>query len=124
MKLIWQQDAPVADRPDVAASIEAFLRARSRVKADDPRFSRAISLWEGGYVDSIGMVELIGFLEDTFAVVVPDEVLFDPDFCSVNGIARIVGELTASVSKANGGARAGSSARAAGAGTGDSRAPA
>jgi hypothetical protein len=36
------------------------------------------------------VVELIGFIEATFDVVVPDEALFDPDFTSVDGIARIV----------------------------------
>ena len=78
---------------EVAASVETFLRARSRVSAEDLRFSRRCNLWEDGYVDSIGVVELIGHLEATFDVDLPDEALFDPDFTSVNGIARIVSEL-------------------------------
>lgn len=77
----------------VAASVETYLRSRSRVSAGDPRFSRRCNLWEEGYVDSIGVVELIGYLEATFDVDLPDEALFDPDFTSVNGIARIVSAL-------------------------------
>jgi len=78
---------------EVAASVESFIRARSRVSADDRRFSRKINLWEGGYVDSIGVVELIGYIENTFGVALPDEALFDPDFANVDGIARIVSRL-------------------------------
>jgi acyl carrier protein len=114
----------VASRPEVAASVEAFIRVRARVTADDPRFSGEINLWEAGYVDSIGVVELIGFIEATFEVVVPDEVLFDPDFTSVNGIARIIRALLESPAAAGGAASSESSARAAGAGSGDSRVPA
>jgi len=83
-----------ADADEVAASIEAFIRVRSRVSADDRRFSRQSNLWEDGYVDSIGVVELIGHIESTFAVTIPDETLFDPSFTSVEGIARIVSSLT------------------------------
>ena len=75
---------------EVAASVESFIRERSRVSPDDPRFSRKVNLWEGGYVDSIGVVELIGYIESTFDVSLPDEALFDPDFAHVDGIARIV----------------------------------
>jgi len=137
MRLLRQHGAPldspstcvhrpsaVAGRSEVAASVEAFLRVRSRVSSLDPRFSREINLWEDGYVDSIGVVELIGFIEATFEVVIPDEVLFDPDFTSVNGIARIVSALLGSPAAAGGAASAGSSARAADGRSGDSRAPA
>jgi len=78
---------------ELAASIEAFIRAHADISSVDVRFSRRVNLWEDGYVDSIGVVELIGFLEATFDVVLPDEVLFEPDFTSVDGIARIVGGL-------------------------------
>ena len=76
-----------------AATLETFIRAQARVSPDDARFSRHCNLWEDGYVDSIGVVELIGFIEATFDVAVPDEALFDPDFTSVVGIARIVSGL-------------------------------
>lgn len=80
---------------EVAASVETFVRARARVGADDRRFSRRINLWEAGYLDSIGVVEMIGYIERTFDVSLPDEALFDPDFTSVDGIARIVCVLPA-----------------------------
>lgn len=79
----------------IAASLEAFLRERFRIPADDPWFTRRTNLWEDGYVDSVGAVELMGHIETTFGVELPDEALFDPDFSSVDGIARIVSGLPA-----------------------------
>lgn len=77
--------------PDaVARNIESFLRKRFRIADDDAGFSRKSSLWEEGYVDSIGVVELIAHIESTFAVALPDEALFDPAFKTVDGIASIV----------------------------------
>jgi len=79
--------------PVVAASLEEFIRVRARVNADDSRFSRQSNLWEDGYLDSIGVVEMIGYIEAAFCVTLPDEVLFDPGFTSVDGIAKIVSVL-------------------------------
>jgi acyl carrier protein len=77
----------------VAARLEAFVRLRARVSAHDSRFSRQSNLWDEGYLDSIGVVEMIGYIEATFGVAIPDEALFDPDFTNVDGIARIVSAL-------------------------------
>ena len=93
--------SPCLTVDEVAASVETFIRARSRVSAGDSRFSRQSNLWEDGYVDSIGVVELIGYIEDAFGVVLPDEALFDPAFTSVDGIATIVSVLP-TVGKAGG----------------------
>lgn len=74
----------------IAARVEAFIRERFHVPEDDAWFSRQSNLWEEGYIDSTGVVEVIAHLESTFGIVLPDEVLFDPAFSSVEGIARIV----------------------------------
>jgi len=84
-------DAPLEEQ--IAADIESFVRVRSRVSVDDSRFSRDSNLWQDGYLDSIGVVELIGHIEETFGVAVPDESLFDPGFTSVDGIADIISRL-------------------------------
>lgn len=81
------------DFEEIAADIEAFIRERFRIAPDDHGFSRSSSLWENGYVDSIGVVELIGHLESTFGISLPDAALFDPNFTSVDGMARIVSDL-------------------------------
>ena len=78
---------------DIAGSIEGFIRDRFDVRPSDATFGRTVSLWEQGYVDSIGVVEVIDFLESTFAVTIPEEALFSPGFTHIDGMARWVLEL-------------------------------
>lgn len=73
-----------------ATQIERFLRARYQIRDDDPGFTHDANLWEEGYVDSVGVVEVIEFLEGTFNLRVPDEVLFSEDFTCVAGMAAFV----------------------------------
>jgi acyl carrier protein len=75
---------------DVAAAVEEFARREFSIKPSDRRFDRAVDLFEEGYVDSIGVIELIEFLEKTFVIEIPEEDLFSPEFSSIDGIARIV----------------------------------
>jgi acyl carrier protein len=44
-------------------------------------------------VDSAGVVELIAYLEDGYAIQIPRSMLFDPGFTSVDGIAERVARL-------------------------------
>lgn len=80
---------------DVAKDIESHIRARARIAPDDKKFSRRSPLWSDGYVDSIGMVELIVHLETRYAITLPDAVLFDDEFTTVDGMARVVERLRA-----------------------------
>lgn len=75
---------------DVAETIEAFIRTTFQVIPDDPNFSREIHLFENGYVDSAGVVELIAFIESTFGVKLEDEHIFDEDFTTITGISNIL----------------------------------
>jgi acyl carrier protein len=75
---------------DVAAAVEEFARREFSIKDSDQRFDRTVDLFEDGYVDSIGVIELIQFLERAFAIEIPEADLFSPEFSSIEGIARIV----------------------------------
>ncbi len=75
---------------EVESPIEAYIRKRFRVREDDSLFSRDVNMWENGYVDSAGVIEMIAFLEETFDITLPEEALFDPDFTNIRGISRIV----------------------------------
>lgn len=80
-----------AGRSEAAAiQIERFLRMRFRIAPDDAGFTRQVNLWEEGYVDSVGVVEVIEFLERTFTVRIPDDALFSPEFTCVDGMAGFV----------------------------------
>jgi acyl carrier protein len=78
---------------EVAERLERFIRTQFRVAAADRRFSRAQPLFELGYVDSVGVVELLAFVSQEFRVDVPDELLVSDEFSSIDGIASIVCRL-------------------------------
>lgn len=77
----------------VAAALETFIRTRFEVTPDDSRFDRETDLWTEGYLDSLGIVELVEFLQETFNIVIPNELLFDPDFVRINGMSRLISRL-------------------------------
>lgn len=82
--------------PDAcAAALEAFIRESFQVEDNDPYFDRNVNLWDEGYVDSTGLVEVIAFLEETFGVTITDEMLFSPDFTSIAGMSKMIAELGA-----------------------------
>jgi acyl carrier protein len=78
------------DERDVAERTEAFLRRQFSINSADRRFSRTVDLFESGYVDSLGLAELLQFIQDEFDVEIPDEDILSDDFSRIDGIARIV----------------------------------
>jgi acyl carrier protein len=74
----------------VVPELEAFIRRQFRVKTDDAYFTIDSHLWEEGYVDSTGAIELIAHLEMTYGIRLSQETLFDPLFTTVRGIATLV----------------------------------
>ncbi|HYH01456.1 MAG TPA: phosphopantetheine-binding protein [Terriglobales bacterium] len=78
---------------DVAKTIGVFIRRRFNVRDDDTQFTHDVHLWDSGYVDSLGVAEILGFLERQFEVRVPGDAMFRDDCTSVNGLARLVSEL-------------------------------
>jgi acyl carrier protein len=77
-------------RAEVAERMEHYVRVHFRVAAGDARFSRSVPLFEAGYVDSVGVVELLAFLTEEFAVHLPDDALMSDDFSTIDGIAATV----------------------------------
>ena len=75
---------------EIAGSVEAFIRGHFRIVQSDPRFSRDAHLFEEGYVDSAGVVELLMFVESTYGVALEDEQIFSDRFTTINGIAEIL----------------------------------
>ncbi|HBQ18507.1 MAG TPA: hypothetical protein DEF51_47745 [Myxococcales bacterium] len=83
--------APLKER--IARDLEAFIRERFAVPDDDGLFSRTVDLWEEGYVDSAGVVEVVDHLEQTWSLKVPEEALFDPRFTRIDGMAEVLEPL-------------------------------
>ena len=77
----------------VEDQIETFLRTRFNISPSDPGFGWKVDIFEQGYVDSVGVIELIAFLGQEFDVEVPEDDLLSDEFSTVVGIARIVRRL-------------------------------
>ena len=77
----------------IAAELEDFIRQYFQVPADDEFFTRVVNLWEEGYVDSIGVVETMAHIEETYEITLPEEIVFDPKFTHINGMAELIGRL-------------------------------
>jgi acyl carrier protein len=75
---------------ETAAAIEGFIRQQFRIVVNDPLFSRDAHLFESGFVDSAGVVELLMFVESTYGVSLDDEQIFSDRFTTINGIAEIL----------------------------------
>lgn len=79
--------------PSIAEAIETFVRERFAVADTDPRFGRDVMLFDAGYVDSMGVNEVLVFLETEFGVKIPDEDLLDDAFQTIDGMAAAVARL-------------------------------
>jgi acyl carrier protein len=60
-----------------------YMRPNLRVDPDD-------SLLRKGVFDSLGVMEVIGFVEETFGVAVPQEDVTEAHFGTLNAIAAYV----------------------------------
>ncbi|QJY45731.1 acyl carrier protein [Pseudonocardia broussonetiae] len=78
------------EHEQIAGQIEAFVREVGRIAPDDRGFDRDVDLFESGYLDSLGVIRLIEFVESTFLLVLADEDLFGRNFTTVDGIAGIL----------------------------------
>jgi acyl carrier protein len=65
--------------------VENFLYARPNFA-----FSDDDSLLRKGVFDSLGVMEVIGFIEDTWKIEIPPDDIVEENFGSVAGIARYV----------------------------------
>ncbi len=84
-------DAPGAEQ--IASELERFIRTQFDVPDDDDAFGREVDLWEEGYVDSAGVVEVVAYLEERWSVKIPEEALFDPRFTKIAGMGEVVAGL-------------------------------
>lgn len=74
---------------DVATKVRAFL-VDSFLLGDDDGFADDESLLDSGIVDSTGVMEVVSFLEETFAISVDDDELVAENLDSVERLAAFV----------------------------------
>ena len=78
---------------ETASRIERFVRETFEIPETDERFNRTCDLFDEGFVDSFGLIQLITFLEEEFGILIDEEHLFDERFVSIEGESRLVVEL-------------------------------
>ncbi len=66
--------------------VENFLFGDTEVLTDD-----GLSLLDNGIVDSVGVMEIVAFLEQDFGIKVADEDLVPENLDSVDNLVRFVG---------------------------------
>ncbi len=81
------------DAPEIAQALEDFVRKRFAVSPRDPRFDRSVMLFDQGYVDSVGVTEVLAFLETTYKVQIPDDELVRDEFQTIDGMAEAISRL-------------------------------
>lgn len=74
----------------VADEVERFIREVGQVSDDDVDFTRQVQLFHSGYLDSLGVAQLIVHIEEEFQLKLSDDELSDPTFESIDGISAIV----------------------------------
>jgi len=89
----WEHHVEGSAGSDVTARIERFVRGHFGVDPCDMRLARSTDLFEEGYVDSVGLTELLVFIEREFGITVPDEALLSDAFACIDGMAAVVAEL-------------------------------
>jgi acyl carrier protein len=70
--------------------IRDFLAANFFLGDDPSALSGSASLIEAGIIDSTGVLELIGFLEEEFGIRIDDEELLPENLDSIDNIVKFV----------------------------------
>ena len=69
--------------------IRGFLASNFYV-ADPSALESEASLLDQGIIDSTGVLEVIGFIEETYGIIVDDKELLPENLDSIQGIAQYV----------------------------------
>ena len=75
---------------DIEAKIRSYILENFMYSKDESKLPRDLSLIDNGIMDSTGALELVGFIEEHFAVKVDDTDLIPDNFDSV---AKITGYI-------------------------------
>jgi acyl carrier protein len=73
---------------DTAASIRDYIKSEL-LMSDETSLGDDTPLW-GGVLDSVGLMQLITFIEEQFEIEVDDEELTSAHFGTVGNIAELV----------------------------------
>lgn len=73
----------------IAETISEFIREKFEI-GDDPDFTNDVHLFNEGFVDSFGAVEIIHFVEETYGISITQKDITLFPMNTVNEIATVV----------------------------------
>ena len=79
---------------EAAHEIEGFIRRQFRILNGNGGLTPNTHLFQSGYVDSVGVIELIAYVESAFGVKLEDEHIFSDLFTTIDGISGLVAGLS------------------------------
>lgn len=74
----------------IAQTLRSFIQENFLYMRPDLQYADDDSLLAKGVIDSLGVMEIVGFLEETFALTVEQEDVTEQNFGSIAAIARYV----------------------------------
>ena len=74
----------------IVDQLRSFIQERFEVPETDPDFSNDVHLFDYGYVDSFGAVELNNFVQETFAIKVTTSDLIAFPLNTIHEIATFI----------------------------------
>ena len=75
---------------DTNEEIKQFIQEELISSQENVDLGDSDSLLEAGIIDSLGIMKILGFLEDEFSVEIGDDELVPENFESVDTISRLV----------------------------------
>jgi methoxymalonate biosynthesis acyl carrier protein len=75
---------------NIIPELRNYIRERFKVSADDSDFTDDVHLFDYGYVDSFGAVDLTSFVEEKFAIKISESDMVVYPLNTITGIATFV----------------------------------
>jgi methoxymalonate biosynthesis acyl carrier protein len=75
---------------NILTELRDFIRMRFKVPSDDPDFTDDVNLFDYGYVDSFGAVELINFVKEKFAIEITESDLIAYPMNTIRQITQFI----------------------------------
>jgi acyl carrier protein len=85
---------------DIRSIVSAFLIDNFRFGDPGVTIDPEESLIEAGFIDSTGVLELVAFLEETFAITVADEEIVPANLDALSAIAAYVARMGGTADRA------------------------
>jgi acyl carrier protein len=84
-----EMDSAAVD--DIAELVHEFIKQRFPL-ASSKELTQDLSLLDSGIVDSLGVLDLVGFIEEQFGIEAQDEDLVPENFDSIAALTQFVRE--------------------------------